>query len=713
MKHMRLTLVLLGVIVLCHSAQAVLLRYSQIVNFDTGNLGADITTGQLDQWFLVANSGTITLTNGSGSLIGTNLGLVASAGDRVFVGAADEISTSRNQFANGQFPTATTDTNLYYSFLYRFRNAADVSTNGEVIIRLNTPTGATTSAQHWDLLAKNVGGQIQLGLFKAGGNVTNYATTNISTGQTVFVVVRQRMVPGNANDIYYLWINPAPAFFGANESNLPPFSASIGSLTTDGAESVGTGPGRFVVAAGANAEFDELRIATTWAEVTPWFGQCLGAGVALSPTNLIQSAEISASLGVLPIGTSPTIQWQRSTDVGASWSNIPGAIASMYTTPNLPLSESGLQFRAIISVACNGSSATSAVATVTLTNPVATPLGVVMNDTFLDGGLGFDNRNNPPLTATNSLWYTSVTPNLTALGQGGNLLAVPIAGNSSLWLGYFTDTNRPPVHLDVGRAIKVTLPFKPDSFTVVTNNARLRFGLFDYYDGAVRITEDGAPAGGTRGNGFGVRGYLLNLDFGQTFSVGSPLQLLARTSLLDDNLMGAIGDYQSFGSGPPGGGYTGATAFQAGTQYTLVFTVARTAVNTVAVTTSITGGGTTWSHTITDNTYAYHRFDAFAIRPGSLETSADSFTFPEFKVEVVAGPVALPPFSIRIQTLSPSSIRLAWDSVSGVTYHVLSRGAITSPETTNATIVATGNSTFHTNSPLSGTGRYYRVLAIP
>jgi hypothetical protein len=146
----------------------------------------------------------------------------------------------------------------------------------------------------------------------------------------------------------------------------------------------------------------------------------------------------------------------------------------------------------------------------------------------------------------------------------------------------------------------------------------------------------------------------------------------------------------------------------------LVFTVARTAVNTVAVTTTISGGGTNWSHTITDNTYAYHRFDAFAIRPASLETSADSFTFPEFKVEVVEGPVALPPFSITgVQILSPSSIRLTWASVSGVAYQVLSRGTITSSETTNATIVATGSSTSYTNAPLSGMRRFYRVLATP
>jgi hypothetical protein len=660
-------------------------------------------------------AGTITLTNGSGSLIGTNLGLVAAAGDRVFIGTNDTINASRNQFVPGTTYPQGNETNLYFSFLYKFNNAANVSADGEIMIRVNRANSGTATAQHWDLLAKNVGGLIQLGIAKAGG-VTNYATTNINAGETFFVVVRQHIIPGAQNDVYDLWINPPPAFFGTNEMDIPPSSVSIGALTTDGTEdSSGTGPGRFAVGSGLDAEFDEFRVATTWAEATPWFGQCLSAGAAaISPTNLTQSAEISATFRAAPLGTSPTLQWQRSTDAGGTWNDIPGATASVYTTPNLALSESGTRYRVIVSVACDSSSATSAVATVTLTNPVVTPLGVVMNDTFTDPDLGFDDRSNPPLTVSNSLWFTSDTDLLTAFGQGGNMVGTPAPGSSRLWLGYFSDTNQPPVHLAVGRGIKVTLPFTPNSFSAHTNNAGLRIGLFDYYDGATRIMQDGPPAGGSRGNGIGVRGYLLNLDFGQTFSTNSPLQLLARSFLQDDNLMGSIGDYQSFGSGPAGGGYTGAAAFQAGTPYTLEFTAARTAVNSVEVTVTITGGGTNWSHTIADNTYAYHRFDAFGLRPNSLETSADSFTFPEFIVEVVEGAVALFPFNITgLEALSPSSVKLTWDSVSGVTYHVLSRNTINSLETTNATIVATGNSTSYTNSPVSGAERYYRVLAIP
>jgi hypothetical protein len=291
-------------------------------------------------------------------------------------------------------------------------------------------------------------------------------------------------------------------------------------------------------------------------------------------------------------------------------------------------------------------------------------------------------------------------------------------GSSSLWLGYFLETNTPPIHLDIGRAIKVTLPFTPNSFSAFTNNAGLRIGLFDYADGGTRLTGDGTAAGGSQGNGTTVRGYMLNLDWGTNFSANSPLQLLVRDYLPDNNLMGTVGDYVSLGSGPAGGGYTGAPAFQAGTEYTLVFEVARTAVNSVTVTATITGGGTNWSHSATETDYAYHRFDAFGIRCNSLETSADSFTIPDFIVEVVEGPVSVitnvPPFSITaVEKVDPDGLKLTWGSVDGVTYHVLTRDTINGAETTNATVVATGTSTSYTNAPISGAERYYRVLAPP
>jgi hypothetical protein len=165
------------------------------------------------------------------------------------------------------------------------------------------------------------------------------------------------------------------------------------------------------------------------------------------------------------------------------------------------------------------------------------------------------------------------------------------------------------------------------------------------------------------------------------------------------------------GSGPNGGGFNGQPAFLAGTNYILVFTVARTDVNSVDFTTAISGGGTNWTFTSTDTNYAYHRFDAFAIRPNSLETAANSFVFPEFKVEVVQSGIA--PFNITsVRSQAPTSVVVTWQSVSGITYQVLSTPALNpSSWTTNATVMATGTSTSYTNTPLSGATRFFRVVS--
>jgi hypothetical protein len=175
--------------------------------------------------------------------------------------------------------------------------------------------------------------------------------------------------------------------------------------------------------------------------------------------------------------------------------------------------------------------------------------------------------------------------------------------------------------------------------------------------------------------------------------------------------MGTTGDFESLGNGPDGG-YEGAQAFQAGTQYTLEFTVARIGVNTVTVTASIAGGGTNWTWSVTDTNYAYHRFDSFAIRPNSLETSADRFTFPEFKVEVIEAEIPLAPFLSEIGLLTPGTVRLTWDSIPGVNYHVLSTAALGGTWTTNTTLQATEAITSYTNAP--GTDvRFYQILAEP
>lgn len=716
MKHHRLklfsaALAAIVTMILCPQAQAVTFLTESFVYSGTGQLGngANLGSGAIPGWNNPQPQ--VTFTNGSHSLDGTGLGLVASAGDKVTISGTNIVSTPfgcYNKFVNsGAFPT-TTNIDLYYSFLYRFNVGTDVPAAGVPIIEVNRENSGFGTGVAWQLIAKQSGGNIQLGICKALGALTNYSPANITAGQTFFVVVRQQIISGAGNDIDDLWINPAPGTFGTNEANVPPVDATTSTGTEDTSN---TGPGRFWIAgSGANANLDELRIASTWAEATPPVGQCIGAAVAADPTNVTESAELGASFSVTAIGTSPTFQWQVSQNGTAPFTNVAGATSATYTTPNLALAtDNSNAYRAIISVPCNNTTATSAVATVTLRAPVVTPPGVIMDDFFTDML-----RDNTPVTPSNSVWRTSGnSADLDA--SSGSLVGIPVSGSSSLWVGNFVDesvTNL-PVHLAVGSAIKVTLPFTPSSYNAFTTNSTLRFGLFDYADGSQgMLTNDTFTGAGSGGNGIGVRGYMLSLNFGPTFTANSPLSLLVRNGLGDINLMGSTGDYQSMGSGPNGGGYTGANAFAAGTEYTLVFTAARTDVNTVDFTTAISGGGTNWTFSSTDTNLAYHRFDAFAIRPNSLETAADSFTFPEFKVEVIQSAIAR--FNITsIQFVSPTAVALTWASVSGINYQVQSTPSL-SPATwtTNATVMATGASTSYTNSPVTAYSQFYRVVGV-
>jgi hypothetical protein len=704
------------------NARALTFLTEQFLGYSDGRLGDGGVGGggAIPGWNTPQNQ--ITVTNAKGSLNGTSLGLVASAGTRVSIAASNVNNGAYNKFVNsGTFPTGTA-TNIYTSFLYRFNVATDVSTTGQVISGMNRQNSGFTSTAtfSWFLVAQRVGSNVQLGLTRPGGTTTNYATTNLAAGQTFFVVIRQQVIPPAATpDTIDLWINPPAESFGTNESGIPPVSTT----TSDGTDDTSnTGPGRlWIIPSGADADMDEIRIANTWAEATPPTTQCLTASLVSSPASVTQVEGINTTFKVVAGGTSPSYQWQISTNSGGTWNNITDAVLAAYTTPNLyQASDNGHQYRAVVNVACDSSSITSAVATVTLTNALPAPVGVLMDDFFVDPDLGFNSRENSPLTSSNSLWYTwranesgETDSGLSAFGNSGFMLGTPASGSSSLWLGYFV-SNSTVVTLDIGRAIKVTMPFIPNGFSSHTNNAALRFGLFDYFDSGTNVTADTSDLTGSGGRGAGVRGYMLSLDFGPAFTVNSPLSLLVRSGISDPNLMGTTGDFTSMGSGPSGGGYSNAPAFQAGTQYVMEFTVSRTALNSVSLTTTITGGGTNWTFTSTETNLAYHRFDTFAIRPNSLETAADSFNFLEFKAEVLQGAVTVNPFNITdIQILSPGSVKLSWASQSGVNYQVLSKDSLTSPNwVTNATVLATGASTSYTNST-AVSARFYSILATP
>jgi len=533
-------------------------------------------------------------------------------------------------------------------------------------------------------------------------NSSPSADTGVALSPGVHLVVLRYTFNADVDDDEVaLWVDPTA--LGVSEGSVPPPT-----LTTTSGTDVASLSSFYVYHIGsevvASIMIDEIRIGTSWADATPTGTICNPAIVVSSPTNQTITEGLSANLVVVPGGTSPTIQWQLSTDNGSTWNNV-GASNQTYTTPVLATTDSGRQYRAVVSVLCNSSSVTSAPAVLTVTAATSTPTGVVVDDTFADGS-----RINLPYAVDNSIWLA--TAGLDA--SSGALVGTPQTG-SAVWLGFFTDDQTAPpglpVHLDVGKQVKATIHFSADSIVASGGNS-IRMGLFDYADGGTRPVADGS---GVANSGTGVRGYMLVLNFGTTFNDDTPLELYARNNLSAADLMGTTANYQSIGAGPTGATLNGSPAFTSGVTNVLELTVARTGFSTAQLTLSVTAGSSNWTHTVTDSTYAYPRFDAFGIRMNSLATTANSFTFPEFKVEVSNASVPVNPFNItEVQLLSPTSLKLTWDSVNGKTYQVLSTPALNPVAwTTNATVQATAASTSYTNSPISGMHQFYRVVALP
>jgi hypothetical protein len=121
--------------------------------------------------------------------------------------------------------------------------------------------------------------------------------------------------------------------------------------------------------------------------------------ITTQPANVTECTGNDAVFSIALSGTNPTVQWQVSTDGGATWSDIPGATATSVTISNLSASDNGNRYRAILSNVCTPS-LTSGAATLTIsataaisTQPVNTTVCAGTNASFsvtaTGSGLGY------------------------------------------------------------------------------------------------------------------------------------------------------------------------------------------------------------------------------------------------------------------------------------------------------------------------------------
>jgi hypothetical protein len=510
-------------------------------------------------------------------------------------------------------------------------------------------------------------------------------SANPLSAGTHLIVVRYKF-DELADDEVAMWIDPTSPNLGVPEGSVPAptLSGTTGADTASIAAFYEFHPSTEIP---ASFILDEIRVGLSWAAVTPSGAVCNAAFISTEPTDATIVEGLGARFNVVAGGTSPTYQWQVSTDGGTAWNNVAGGVGAngpvYLTPPNAPAND-GDKYRCIAAVACNTSSATSAVVTLTVTSAAVTPNGVLLDDVFADFGY-----NNVPFDSSNSVWLQSTSGTLDA-SLGTHLTATSPAG-SVTWLAYLTDplAASDPIHLSVGKQLKVTVDFKGNN--IVSQAGNFRMGLFNYADGGTRPLVDGS---GVATSGLNVRGYMTAINYGLTFSA-NPFSQYVRNNLVAD-LMGTTGNYIGLGGGP--GNYAGASAFQNGVTYRAEFSVSRTAVDSVTFTTTVTGGGTNWTHSEVDDTYAYPRFDTFGIRSAGAALAADSFEISRVLVEVVDG--ALAPIPLNI-TAAGSAVTLTWAN---------SAFSLQAAPTVTGTYTNVPGATSPYTIPASGAARYFRLV---
>jgi hypothetical protein len=225
--------------------------------FDYPNLGGPVTSNTPSNW-TYGGSGANDLNVASGSL--AYPGLAASVGNSVTNGG---VGLGVRRF----FGTNISSGILYFSALFRINNAGFGAWNGaSTIVGALTPTDNTTFRLQVMIKSNSPSGYL-VGVQKGGTGATAiYDATEHHPGETFFFVGKYDFTV-SPNSVS-LWINPSAATFSlASEPGTGFFSATTGAdgytidrfnMRQNTASSVP-----------AAMQWDELRIGTSWAAVTP------------------------------------------------------------------------------------------------------------------------------------------------------------------------------------------------------------------------------------------------------------------------------------------------------------------------------------------------------------------------------------------------------------------------------------------------------------
>jgi MYXO-CTERM domain-containing protein len=182
------------------------------------------------------------------------------------------------------------NTTLYYSLLLNIPSITgltvpntNLNANNDVLVAFNNGSGTGTRPSNWagELVIRlgSVANTYNLGIRASNTTAsTTYWTADLNPGDTHFIVVRYAQGATDSSgtdDSNAIWLNPSSANFGVVEGSVPaPDGSSNGTINASSpsnnfARSLLIGAGIATGAAPNQNNIDEIRVGTTWADVTP------------------------------------------------------------------------------------------------------------------------------------------------------------------------------------------------------------------------------------------------------------------------------------------------------------------------------------------------------------------------------------------------------------------------------------------------------------
>jgi polygalacturonase len=220
-------------------------------------------------------------------------------------------------------------------------------------------------------------------------------------------------------------------------------------------------------------------------------------------------------------------------------------------------------------------------------------------------------------------------------------MLMKVLTSSGAAITYFTNSNSPPVQLNVGDTLTTTIKFSFIGVPAVGSSSQgFKLGIFDFADGSnvpLRVSSDSSFSSG--GEGASVEGYSLFGKFYSTFADSTPIDIRTRTNITDSSLLGASADWKSLAKGGDTNAFGG---FTSNNLYTIQILLYRSNLTTMAITEiwSNLVNGATLSASAVDTIATNFYFDGIEFRPANNTQAAATNSFREVKVEVTSAPVA-------------------------------------------------------------------------